>query len=356
MPGDGFTDEVIGLNAGFVATKGLIESADPDVNALDDADTRIKVYDYLTAGTPSVEVLYIDNSIKWKDADTDPWDYVTPATYYWTKTGTHKFFGWLTTAPDGTAFATPPTWTAGTKTLEISNLVMTPASPQFDFLYSDIISRTMNNSSADDHSYVELQFSHLFTALKVDIKADDEMDKAVVINVKSITFSEFKTKKSATISFAGTEVSPVLTNSSDDEKTFTVTKAVTLQNVAAPAQGETPAVENEPKTLFDYALLWPQLPANTTTNTPADITDATLITITYTLGSSITEETVSVPLNTAKLDETHTITQMDAGKKYYLLITMKRTSDMQFKLIVDPLVEYYYNGASGDHSDYLIKF
>ena len=70
VPGDGTLLSEIGLTASAPATKGLIDD-------IDNAKTRIKVFDFLSGSTETgtAEVKYIDDVIKWKDADTDPWDY-----------------------------------------------------------------------------------------------------------------------------------------------------------------------------------------------------------------------------------------------------------------------------------------
>lgn len=335
----GYTDDVIGLGISNVQTKGLIADGEgTGLTALDDAYTRIRVFDFMTAGTPSTTVQYIDDVIKWKNAQTDPWDYVNGGPYRWTKTGTHKFFGYLTVAPGGTAFATAnaPAWAPDNQKLTVGSLEMTPASTQFDFLYSGIISRTMNNSADDDHSYVKLQFNHLFTALGVALKTADDIDEGVTIVVKKIKFTGLKTTRQAVIDFSDdTDVSCELNAGSSAAFTFTPSSALTLTGTA--------------QTFMDYALLWPQLPADTQTSTSADITDDTIIEITYNVGNANADETVTAKLNEA-------ITQMDAGKKYLLTITMKRTVDMKFELLVDPLVEYFYDGVEGDYFDYLIKF
>ena len=195
-PGNGVLDAEIFLSAGTPATKGFIDSQEQ----FDNTATVIKVYDFVTgsdgeAGT--AEAKHIDDAIHGLIARDGTWAYTSGDTHYhWTKKGTHRFFGWLTTAPDGTAFASAsaPTWTEGFKTLSIP-LTMDTTTPQFDFVYSDIVTR--DSSDPNQHGKVELQFSHLFSALAVTMEniSDD------VIHLQDVSIQEFYNKRTATLNY-----------------------------------------------------------------------------------------------------------------------------------------------------------
>ena len=160
-PGNGVLDAEIFLSAGTPATKGFIDSQEQ----FDNTATMIKVYDFVTgsdgeAGT--AEAKHIDDAIHGLIARDGTWAYTSGDTHYhWTKKGTHRFFGWLTTAPDGTAFASAsaPTWTEGFKTLSIP-LTMDTTTPQFDFVYSDIVTR--DGGLMNPNHYLATAIDYLF--------------------------------------------------------------------------------------------------------------------------------------------------------------------------------------------------
>ena len=318
VPGDGTLLSEIGLTASAPATKGLIDD-------IDNAKTRIKVFDFLSGSTETgtAEVKYIDDVIKWKDADTDPWDYAAENTHYhWTKTGTHKFFGWLTTAPDGTAFDTAPTWTENTKTLSIRALTMTPASTQFDFVYSNIITRTMNNSAADDHSLVKLEFSHLFSALAMNLENIGEDE----ITVQSVSIAGVNNTKSATIGFGND--TPALNYADMAGSNFLTT---TIQNPALAQNNKIDLYTGATWTQDNPILMWPQ--------TASEIAAAE-VTLSYTIAGYEDPDNpgeLMVITKTVRLNESGLFGDkgMEAGKKYIITLRFKgKTIDLN--LVVMP--------------------
>lgn len=215
---------------------------------------RLKIYDF------NDEEKYFDDLIG-PDVDGNTYGYsgVWPfenAPHAWT-VDTHKFFGWLandaSSTPDDTSDDLTPNKIWGddfsfdetTRILTIPETVMDQDAPQFDFLYSNIITRDMVNSP--DYSPVNLEFKHLFTAVSLGASNGTETD---------VTIQEFKieniiNKRAATIDFSGN--APVVTYQDFDQNTFT------WANSKPYVLGSEKSVSN----IFDgsntqkFMMLWP---------------------------------------------------------------------------------------------------
>lgn len=105
--------------------------------------------------------------------------------YYWTKTGTHRFYGVL--VKDNSRAAAPLTapsnwgFDAAHKVYSVPTTTLTLTSPQFDFVYSNVIERNLDNG--DPTTAVPLKFSHLFSAFGFTF----ENDSPSSFNIKSAT-------------------------------------------------------------------------------------------------------------------------------------------------------------------------
>lgn len=104
--------------------------------------------------------------------------------YYWTKTGTHRFYGVLVKDNSGSAPLTPTTgwgFDAAHKVYSVPTTTLTQTSPQFDFVYSNVIERNLDNGAPT--TAVPLKFSHLFSAFGFTF----ENDSPSSFNIKSAT-------------------------------------------------------------------------------------------------------------------------------------------------------------------------
>ena len=320
-PGNDQLVAEIGFAAGAPATKGFIDNQ----AAFDKPETVIKVYDFLTGtalGGSQAEVKYIDDAIHGTINPADgTWAYSAGNTHYhWTKTGTHKFFGWLTTAPDGTAFATAPGWTESNKTLSIDALTMTPQTRQFDFVYSDIITR--DSADPTQHGKVELQFSHLFSALALNLENIGED----VVNVQSVTIEGVNNTKSATVSFAGT--APAVNYGDMAGSNFL---SAAIQDPTLEQGDKIDLLTGANWTQDNPILMWPQ--------TAVEIA-AAKITLTYTLDGYEDPDNpgqLMVITKTVKLSDSGLFgtAGMEAGKKNVITLQFKgKTIDLN--LVVMP--------------------
>ncbi len=119
--------------------------------------------------------------------------------YYWTKTGTHRFYGVL--VKDNSRAATPLTapskwgFDAAHKVYSVPTTKLTLASPQFDFVYSNVVERNLDNG--DPTTAVPLKFNHLFSAFGFTFKNDSPSS----FNIKSATL-KVDNKAAATIDYS----------------------------------------------------------------------------------------------------------------------------------------------------------
>lgn len=195
------------------ATKALLDPA-----AFRTAGTTLHIEDLYTLGATSTD--YISSAVT-SDGTSAIWPFVNNEHYYWTKTGSHRFFGWLQTdaytdaaaqAAGTTAIPSTPadqtipaTWTYSAGTLSIpSHAIPLPQSPSeanytWDFLYGKPLVRSMDVPNPD-HSPVPLSFSHLYTAFAVCFK-DDSPDDVILTEV---SIEGLKNTASAAIDFCST--------------------------------------------------------------------------------------------------------------------------------------------------------
>lgn len=224
---------------------------------------RIKVYDFLTGfegvinGTTltsaSAPYKYIDDTVEYDSAtSTTIWDYTTAnALYPWTATGTHKFFGWL--SKDNTvspALASPATFVEATQTVTYPEQTLTASSPQFDFLYSDIVTR--DASVATNRATVDLKFKHLFTA--VGFLFANESENAITLNEFTVMLPN---KNYATIDYSASPVSPALGTLTTGTDFFAKTA---IAHTLAAKTGSNPGGKYDPvgdSETTAFRLTWP---------------------------------------------------------------------------------------------------
>lgn len=126
--------------------------------------------------------------------------------YYWTKTGTHRFYGVLVKDNSGSAPLTPTTgwgvdaahkvgFGAAHKVYSVPTTTLTLTSPQFDFVYSNVIERDLDKGATT--TAVPLKFNHLFSAFGFTFKNDSPSS----FNIKSATL-KVDNEAAATIDYS----------------------------------------------------------------------------------------------------------------------------------------------------------
>lgn len=272
-PDTGMTNNEIQMSPGKV-TKALLGPS-----GLDASNTQVKVYDFLSGfsgiltvnGTQtdydgSERFKYFGDIVTYPGSD-DPWSFTSGRHYYWTRTGQHDFFGWIEndqniTGLNNTAFfgSGQPYLDEGTQELSIPSVTFTETTKQYDFVYSDITSRTAGDEGYTD--VVPLSFKHLFTALSLTIRNSSTSN----ITINSVSIPDLPIKGSATIDYSGS-TSPVAaeysTPTKDGNKLFFDNKF--SGGVTIPAKEE--GVAAHEYDVFtgtavaaggpEYRLLWP---------------------------------------------------------------------------------------------------
>ena len=188
--------------------------------------------------------------------------------YYWTKTGTHRFYGVLVKDNSGSAPLTPTTgwgFDAAHKVYSVPTTTLTLTSPQFDFVYSNVIERNLDNG--DPTTAVPLKFNHLFSAFGFTF----ENDSPSSFNIKSATL-KVNDQAAATIDYSNVwdkGFAPAVADNWNPEVTYS---GLTMSSTAG-ISGKTVAVQ--PATCYDmfqgglidkdnvtnydkYTLIWPQ--------------------------------------------------------------------------------------------------
>lgn len=265
-PGEPVLDQdSIQLRALGSDTKALLNAGDLEKNGM-----KIKVYDYLSGYSGTIsghengeEFAYIDDSVFYDNSNTWQWPFVT-SPHQWTRTGAHKFFGWLQEDPSTTTslsfFDTyTPNFSGDNRYLDLAK-VMTANSPQYDFLYSEV--NTVNATSRTSE-IVPLDMKHLFGAFAFTVKNESSSD--IIIN--SITVPDFPVKGQTRIDYSGNTVSLPAKVKANDPVAVDGTPFFTnaFSNTLLPKKVEgTPSTEYDIFTAqavssnnYNYRLVWP---------------------------------------------------------------------------------------------------
>lgn len=188
------------------STKALLNQGDLEVDGM-----KVKVYDFLSGYSGTIsghtdgeEFVYIEDNVIYDGNATWKWPFETKS-YLWTRTGVHKFFGWLMEDPNNAGFKTESFFdTYQTdfggigKYLDLTK-VLTASSPQYDFLYSEVNSVTASTRTSE---IVPLEMKHLFGAFAFTVKNESTAD----ITIKSITVPNFPVSGHTRIDYTGSSV------------------------------------------------------------------------------------------------------------------------------------------------------
>lgn len=188
--------------------------------------------------------------------------------YYWTKTGTHRFYGVLVKDNSGSEPLTPTTgwgFDAAHKVYSVPTTTLTLTSPQFDFVYSNVIERNLDNGAPT--TAVPLKFNHLFSAFGFTF----ENDSPSSFNIKSATL-KVDDKAAAKIDYSNVWEKGFAPADADNWNPAVTYTGLTMSSTTG-ISGKTGAVQ--PATCYDmfqgvlidkdnmanydkYTLIWPQ--------------------------------------------------------------------------------------------------
>lgn len=188
--------------------------------------------------------------------------------YYWTKTGTHRFYGVLVKDNSGSAPLTPTTgwgFDAAHKVYSVPTTTLTLTSPQFDFVYSNVIERNLDNGAPT--TAVPLKFNHLFSAFGFTF----ENDSPSSFNIKSATL-KVDDQAAATIDYSNVwdkGFAPADADNWNPEVNYTGLTMSSTTGISGKPEAIQPATcydmfqgvlidKNNMANYDKYTLIWPQ--------------------------------------------------------------------------------------------------
>jgi hypothetical protein len=301
------------------ATEAGVTKALLDNGSFNTTGNRIQVYSYANGSYYFSDMIGPDvQGSPAAAANDDVWPFVN-GPHNWTS-GNHRFYGWLTKdansnlGPEnlfGNTFncvtANKNVYVAAfntdTQTLTIPTTTMSPATPQFDFMYSDIFTTEPINAP------VQLKFSHLFCAVSFGIVNDASSD--VRISNFNVTLC---TNKKATVDYSGSTVAVNYTNTASSPATFRTSSGGTLSGMSDGISAMWANAFAPADTERQYILMWPQ--------TKAELS-ACKINITYTLNSQRYEQSLVFPEM-----------ELNAGQKYHFDIFIADKAPIRINYLV----------------------
>ena len=199
-PHDG--DEEISFQVENVSSRAFI-----DENSLKTIGTSLSVYGFLNGqiffdGTPmamknkNLEYDGVDGEARWIIKDND-----SPAKYHWIENGKYKFFGWLK-HDKASGLSVPDTWNFDelTNRFTIPQIVVDKDYNQFDFIFSDVHIRELDENTTAEVKQVPVPFvlHHLFASFGVGIRNSSEED----VTITKVALEGIHDKGGATIDYS----------------------------------------------------------------------------------------------------------------------------------------------------------
>ena len=199
-PHDG--DEEISFQVENVSSRGFIDESN-----LNTIGTSLSVYGFLNGqiffdGTPmamknkNLEYDGVDGEARWIIKDND-----SPAKYHWIENGKYKFFGWLK-HDKASGLSVPDTWKFDelTNRFTIPQIVVDKDYNQFDFIFSDVHIRELDENTTAEVKQVPVPFvlHHLFASFGVGIRNSSEED----VTITKVALEGIHDKGGATIDYS----------------------------------------------------------------------------------------------------------------------------------------------------------
>ena len=197
---------------------------------------------------------HINNTLRYNSTEAH-WDYGTTANYEW-KGGNHLFFSWLehnenysTSAFFGTGL------NASGNTLTIPAKALSTSTQQYDFMYSNPVSR---NTSGNDYSDVPLIFNHLFAQVAISFQISNQTPdgEQPIYFYGAYLNDDFINSKGAVITFNDDGTADVAFNNPTKAGAFS---ARTDFGGMSYGKGATPVdmLSQQQSTTKDFYYFWP---------------------------------------------------------------------------------------------------
>lgn len=170
------------------------------------AGTTLAVWDVYT-DSQGVDSDWISSAfVQSQGPSSSIWPFTNDEHYYWSKTGSHKFFGYLTydaAYNGGTGMSIANAYPQGGYSFNIQDKSLsiseheTPLGYQWDFLFSKPYVRDLDVQQ--DYSPVPLTLSHLYSAFALCLKNDSPGQ----VQIDTIQIEGLRNKASVVIDFTG---------------------------------------------------------------------------------------------------------------------------------------------------------
>lgn len=294
---------------------------------------QLHIYDYYTpsAGDPTY---HIDDQVESQGSAI--WPFVGQR-YSWTPDGVHKFYGWMYKDVNENPALTAESFFGTALKLDDADdhILELPArtvhqqdTPQFDFMYSDIYERNLNENP-DYMSPVELKFSHLFSSFGI---AARNVSTNITYRLHSVQVEGLVTRASAVIDFRNNEKvgvsynNPGNANGNTPDYSFTfddrLVLSSTLTDIATTASAEDDR---------QYFIAWPMT---------AEQAGQVKITVVYDTGNDSNQSTKTLTLSEDAWEagKKNNINIVFIDKEVHLICTVKdweyHDEEMQFTDVV----------------------
>jgi hypothetical protein len=329
------------------ATESGVTKAFLDNGTFNSAGNRIQVYDFVDDGSTTVK--HIDayagpdvesNSPMHTYEYTWPFEDKTtgePTIYQWIP-GTHKFFGWLAKdANFGAVPMTPETFFGNgftfnetAQTLTISPKAIDHSTPQFDFLYSNVVTTEPQNDPVD------LSFGHLFTAVSIGV----ENSTASFVKIEDFKIEGIPSTRGASVNFSGTAAAVSYSNWTEGA---TITRGLDTDPYEVSPKNLRSNIFNG-STTQQFMMLWPVEAQYLHSTAKAETSQEGVVTypqdwkmyVKYTADGKTYEKRINFP-----------DVSWEAGKKYHLTIVFADKM-VELKTEVKP---WEYEDQTIDYTD-----
>lgn len=271
----------------------------------------------------------------------------TPQTYYWEESGIYKFYGWLAYDAAG-KLSMPEGWNYQDRKLTISSTIVDKNYNQFDFIYSDVHVRNLNELTSDGERYaiVPLEMKHLFSSISIGAINTTEQD----VTIKKVALGGVHECGSATLDYSGNSVSITYgvtsTNRAQGIPFVELMKIPITETDSAYYSYLLPKVNGKVGNAFEgatakkYYMIWPQdstviSPTNPVEGETYKSTDSLLV-VEYETGGVQYKKRAKFPAMT-----------WEAGKKYHFDIQFADKM-VELRATVNP---WNYTSAEVDFSE-----
>lgn len=340
------SDKLILFEAKVPSSRGFIDNQNIATNG-----TQITLYGSHTGSSMDLDgkpLTYtnVDGEYHWRVMEGS-----SPQTYYWEESGIYKFYGWLAYDAAG-KLSMPEGWNYQGAKLTIPPTIVDKNYNQFDFIYSDVHVRNLDELTSDREKYatVPLEMKHLFSSISIGAINTTEQD----VTIKRVALGGVHECGSATLDYSGNSVRVTYGETSTNRAQGapfmeTVQFEVNVGqyeylNYSLPKVNGKVGNAFEGTTAKNYYMIWPQdstviSPTNPVEGETYQPTDSLLV-VEYETGGVQYTKRAKFPAMT-----------WEAGKKYHFDIQFADKM-VELRATVNP---WNYTSAEVDFKDAVVE-